>query len=374
MSELAYTVTIDGENWSESQLRRVEYDRTLHVLHELKALGVQLKDGDRELSHLDLNWLDPERAEQISLEARSDLGEDGFLEVYKDVLADSEARWRGWAADYDPSNLHTAEIVIEATGVEFQETMAIIGGAASQYDALATNPEHFIIIGDIESGQRGAETFGMFGGPVYMHGVAHDTVPDYLADKRDESYPVAVFGEMAFKSDDTNFHVGALHQFRPSDNRVEVKSIFIAPGSSPRAIADGHKLHFALEVVNSMKIAYAKRQADAAEEAALMDPEAGTGAATGTVDGTWNVEARGRQGVITLHTDGSTLTGGVDVVGINAEIQDGRVNGANFTGAIEADGPVGHVKAKLAGTVDGDALSGTLKVGIVKTKLTGTRA
>lgn len=265
MSDLSYTVTIDGQQWSDEQLRHLEYQRTLHVLHELKALGVSVKDRDEPLSHIELNWLDPERAKQISLETRDALGEDGFLKVYKDVLADSSRRYKEWAEGYDPSQVHHAEIVIEATGVGFQETMAIIGGAASQRDALATNPEHYVIIGDIESGQRGAEAFGMFGEPVYMHGVGHDSVPEGLPFTRDESFPIGIFGEMATKDDNTNFHVGALHQFRPTADGFVVKSIFVAPKKAPKAIADGHKIHFALEIVNSMQIAFAQ-QADAAEE------------------------------------------------------------------------------------------------------------
>lgn len=263
MSDLTYTVSIDGLPWHEDQLRRIEYERTLHVLHELKLLGVPIKDGGTELSDIDINWLEPERAEQISLEARDALGEEGFLDAYADVLADSARRWKAWAATYDPAKVNWAQIEIEAHGVGFQETMAIIGGAASQHDALATNPEHYVIIGDIESGQRGAEAFGMFGEPVYMHGIAHDSVPAELPFSRDESYPIAVFGEMATKDDDTNIHVGALHQFRPTADGFLVKSIFVSPGDAPKAIADGHKIHFALEIINSMKIAYAK-QAQAA--------------------------------------------------------------------------------------------------------------
>lgn len=372
MSELSYTVTIDGQPWREDQLRRIEYERTLHVLHEMKLLGIPIKDGEAELSDIDINWLEPEKAEQISLATRDALGEDGFLEAYKDVLADSARRWKGWAATYDPAKVNWAQIEIEAHGVGFQETMAIIGGAASQHDALATNPEHFVIIGDINSGQRGAEAFGMFGEPLYMHGVAHDSVPEGLPFSRDESYPIGVFGEMATKDDDTNFHVGALHQFRPAENGFSVKSIFVSPGDAPKAIADGHKIHFALEIVNSMKIAFAQNQADQAEEAGLMS--AAPSGTSSAVDGTWTVEARGREGKLDLRANGNELTGHVSVMGIEADIQDGKLNGSNFTGTIEADGPVGHVKAKLSGTVDGDNLTGTLKVGIVKTKLTGSRA
>ena len=77
MSELAYSVTIDGQPWSQEQLRRVECERTLHVLHEMKSLGAPIKDGDKELSHIDINWPDPKRTMEISLETRASLGEDG---------------------------------------------------------------------------------------------------------------------------------------------------------------------------------------------------------------------------------------------------------------------------------------------------------
>lgn len=372
MSDLEYNLTINGETWTEDQLRHLEYQRNLHVLHEMKSLGVPIMDGDKELSDIEINWLEPERAKEISLETRASLGEERFLKVYEDVLADSSKRWKKWAATYDPAKVNTAEITIDAKGVGFPETMAIIGGAASEYDALATNPEHFVIIGDIESGQRGAEAFGMFGEPVYMHGIAHDSVPEGLAVERDEAYPVAVFGEMATKDDDTNFHVGALHQFRPGDNEFSVKSIFVEPGDAPQAIADGHQVHFALEIINSMKIAHAKNQADAAEEAAMMSA-APSGDAS-AVDGTWKVAARGQEGTLTLNGEGDKLAGHISVAGIEADIQDGKLNGSSFTGLVEATGPVGKVNAKLSGTVSGDSLSAVLKVGIMKTKVAGTRA
>ncbi len=372
MSDLTYTVTIDGQPWREDQLRVVEYQRTLHVLHELKRLGVPIMDGDTELSDIDINWLDPERAEQISLDIRASMGEQKVLEVFKDVLADSARRWKGWAATYDPAKAHTMTTVIEAHGVGIEETMPIIGGAADERAALATNPEHYIIIGDIESGQRGMETFGMFGEPVYMHGVAQENLPEGLPVAKDPDFPIAMFGEMATKDDDTNFHVGAFHQFRPTEDGFVAKSTFVAPGDSPMAITEGHQVHFALEIVNSMKLAYAMKQKDAAEESALMS--AAPAGSSSAVDGTWNVEARGQQGTFDLHADGDTLTGHIKVMAIEADIQDGTLNGSSFTGIVEADGPVGHVKAKLSGTVDGDSLTGTLKVGIMKTKLTGTRA
>ena len=75
MSDLSYTVTIDKVAYTDEQLARYEYERTLHVLHELKRLGADVRDGGRALSHTDINWLEPERAAQISLDIRESLGE-----------------------------------------------------------------------------------------------------------------------------------------------------------------------------------------------------------------------------------------------------------------------------------------------------------
>ena len=39
MDEFKFTVKIDGEEYTPKQLKRIEYERTLHVLHEMKGLG-----------------------------------------------------------------------------------------------------------------------------------------------------------------------------------------------------------------------------------------------------------------------------------------------------------------------------------------------
>lgn len=96
------------------------------------------------------------------------------------------------------------------------------------------------------------------------------------------------------------------------------------------------------------------------------------------VEGTYNVtvEAMGKKahGTLELRVSGSTLTGNVRAAGMTVEVQDGRVNGDSFTGAVEADTPLGHKKASVKGFVSGDSISGELKAGLLKAKFTGTRA
>ena len=96
------------------------------------------------------------------------------------------------------------------------------------------------------------------------------------------------------------------------------------------------------------------------------------------VEGTYNVtvEAMGKKahGTLELHVSGSTRTGNVRAAGMTVEVQDGRVSGDSFTGAVEADTPLGHKKANVKGSVSGNAISGELKAGLLKAKFTGTRA
>ncbi|MGI6230570.1 MAG: hypothetical protein ACOYJL_06635 [Tractidigestivibacter sp.] len=45
MSDFSAKVVIDGRECPQSILDRVEYERTLHVLHEMKGLGLTSRMG-----------------------------------------------------------------------------------------------------------------------------------------------------------------------------------------------------------------------------------------------------------------------------------------------------------------------------------------
>ncbi|MGI6557113.1 MAG: hypothetical protein ACOX1H_07400 [Pseudoramibacter sp.] len=256
MREFSAKVIIDDETYTEKQLARYQYGRTLHVLHEMKRLGASFQDGGRILSDEDLNWLAPEKAEQLLLEKKAGMTEQEALELFDVPERDAERRWKAYAADYNPANAHLGVTEVQIKGIGIQETMAVLGGAGNKTQALGTFPDHFIVIGDIHEGQRGMETFGMFGEPVYVHGTSSDTIPEGLPVEVDESYPMRMFGEMLLKRDDTPIHVGAYHMFRPTPDGFDVKSTFFCPGKAPEAVAEGHKMHFALEIVNSARYAY----------------------------------------------------------------------------------------------------------------------
>lgn len=262
MSNLNIEVKIDGEIYTDAQLAQYEYQRALHVLHELKALGADVHDSGRKLSHEDINWLEPEKVKQISLDIRNSLGEQGTLNLFKDAEADAECRWKEYIKDYDPTQSHIGVTEIHVTGITIPEVLPVVGGGKGERFALEIMPEHYIVKGNIVAGeqQRGMEAFGMFGEPTFITGTASKDIPEGLPIEKDPSYPKSMFGETLLKSDGTNIHIGAFHQFRPEQGGFSMKSTFFCPGRAPKAIADGHKIHFALELTNSMKIAYSLKQ------------------------------------------------------------------------------------------------------------------
>lgn len=256
MSEFTSKVIIDGEEYTAKQLARYQYSRTLHVLQEMNQLGVQFYDGAQLLTATDLNWLEPKKAEQILLDKKESLSEQEMLDIFAAPRLDAERRWKEYAKDYDPKQSHMGITEVFINGVNIPETMAILGGASNKKQALATFPDHFIVIGDITTGQRGMESFGMFGEPVYIHGISSKQIPAELPIEKDDTYPIQIFGEMLLKSDNTPIHVGAYHMFCPTEDGFKLKSTFFCPSKAPAAIAWGHQLHFAIEIVNSASLAY----------------------------------------------------------------------------------------------------------------------
>lgn len=95
------------------------------------------------------------------------------------------------------------------------------------------------------------------------------------------------------------------------------------------------------------------------------------------IDGTYKVagEAKGVsiEGTIDVKTDGNTLTGTAHLHNAEMPLEDGKVNGNDFTCNVVAPTPMGNMKFKVEGTVDGDKVTGTLKALLVKASFTGER-
>lgn len=252
-------ILIDGQSYTQEQLKRYEYERTLHSLHEMKRLGAEISDNGKPLSHIDINWLEPKDAEHISVETRSKLGEDGVLELFKDVLADSDQRWKTFnQVPIAEQGVQTCEVDLffpemtlnnDFTLSKIGDTQRKVPFNMMSHDILGylkTYPEHYM---------RSMECIGLFGEPVLCSPVPLRDIPDYVPVVRHPDYPICGSSEVNLK-DGTPMHLGAIHQFRITEKGLHVKSIFFCPNNAPKAISEGHKLHFAIELINDISMAY----------------------------------------------------------------------------------------------------------------------
>lgn len=98
-----------------------------------------------------------------------------------------------------------------------------------------------------------------------------------------------------------------------------------------------------------------------------------------SVDGTYKFVADSAMGEIagtvtlTSAADG-TLKGTVDVMDDVVELEDAKADGNDYTGKCTVKGPMGKMKLKVKGTVEGDSISGSLDAGLMKFPFKGSRA
>ncbi len=97
------------------------------------------------------------------------------------------------------------------------------------------------------------------------------------------------------------------------------------------------------------------------------------------VDGTWkltvNTPMGAQESTLTLKASGAQLTGTQSAPnGDSSPIADGQVNGNNVAWKASITKPV-SLTLEFSGTVNGDAMSGTVKLGMFGTSsFSGTRA
>lgn len=256
MTDFQMTITLNGEEYSDAQLHRLKYERALHVLHELKDYGVAIADQDgNEYSDIDLNWLPIDKALHLLEHVHEELGADKTLQVLKDVFADSAKRWK--AFNRRPIEEQGCRLGVTHTTVhglllqEIQKGLATAQVGDTPYKIM---PEHYGVKGSISTGQTIMEAFGCFGEPVKTKGVGSREIPAYTGIQRHEDYPIVLAGETHLADDDFNIHVGAVHEMKPLADGFELNSTFFCPRDAPEEIADGHTIHFALELGEMIKL------------------------------------------------------------------------------------------------------------------------
>ena len=94
--------------------------------------------------------------------------------------------------------------------------------------------------------------------------------------------------------------------------------------------------------------------------------------------GTWNITTKSpmgsQEGTLTLEVDGDTLTGKMSGAQGEIELEEGKVDGGAVSWVANLPQPM-PIKIEASGTVDGDAISGSMKLGAFGTAtFEGTRA
>ena len=97
-----------------------------------------------------------------------------------------------------------------------------------------------------------------------------------------------------------------------------------------------------------------------------------------TVDGTWDVTTNtpmgAQKGTLTLTTDGDSLSGTMAGAQGTAQLQEPAVNGNDVSWKLDITNPM-PLTLEFAATVDGDKISGNVKLGSFgNATFEGTRA
>lgn len=95
------------------------------------------------------------------------------------------------------------------------------------------------------------------------------------------------------------------------------------------------------------------------------------------IDGTYQMTGEGMglqlDGTLELKTSGSALQGTAHILGAAYALDDGTVTGDAFKASVTAPTPMGKMKLKIKGTVDGDKITGSISALMVSATFEGTR-
>ncbi|ANZ64985.1 hypothetical protein AYR62_13465 [Secundilactobacillus paracollinoides] len=257
MTTFNLAIEINNEPYSETQLNRYKYERALHFLHEVIDLGVTPKTQDGQpVTAIALNWMAPDAVLDLAVATHTALGPEGTLDLFKTILIDSDTRWHTFnQRPIDEQGCWVGTTHITAHGIDPASFGTAMGTVQNGDLPFQIMPEHYYVAGDVTTEQQTImETFGMLGEPTLTYGTGSKTIPDYADVQRLADHPGILSGATFLKHDNFNIHVGAVHQIQPLDNGLDIVSSYFCPKDAPKAIADGHTIHFALELGGALQL------------------------------------------------------------------------------------------------------------------------
>lgn len=253
MNNIDFKITIDGEQWSKKQIERLEYERNLHVLHQMNRHGIVIKDGDKELTGDDIDCLSMEKAWEISINTRLLYTGEEIVKYYKESLERSDKFWRELPFGQElPMEVSYCDLSVD--GVTLDEYMEMMMGLqVDERNGLAAHPEHFTAIMSDEK-IIGIEPFGMYGTPTLCQVQFADVedLGEKIKSDRDPEYPVSMAGR-AYLTDGVTEINCPYHQFKPRENGFDAKLAVYWPEGTPKEIVSGHCLHLAMEFYQGLR-------------------------------------------------------------------------------------------------------------------------
>mgnify|MGYP000844607174 CR=1 FL=1 len=256
MSEIQYAFTINGEKWTRSQIERLEYERNLHILHQMKRHGVEIKDGGKILSDDDIDYLTAKKAWEVSIDTRIEYTGEKIIGLYKDSFAKSDEMWKKLAFSQDKP-MKVSRCHMSVSGITIQEFMQMM--RSMQVDdrvGLSAHPEHFVCNVEFDNGKLvGVEPFGMYGTPTLVTVMVNDVskLGKQIQADKDPEYPVSMAGR-AFLADGVTEVNSPFHQFKPTANGFEAKMAVYWPEDTVDEIVSGHCLHLAMEFYEGLRL------------------------------------------------------------------------------------------------------------------------
>jgi len=253
MSEFKCKFLINGTEWNAAHLERLAYERNLHVLHQMKRHGMEIKNGDQVLSDDDIDCLTAAKAWEVSINVRDNYPGKKVNELYRESMKRSDVMWRELAFGLDkPMKISLCEMFVE--GITLQEFLSFFE-AMRKDDRIgfAAHPEHFA--GEItERKYQIAEPFGMYGTPTlcYVMGGDVSALGERILRDKNPEFSFSMSGR-AFLMDGVTEVNCPYHQFKSTNDGFQAKLAVYWPEKTLDEIVNGHCLHLAMEFYEVLK-------------------------------------------------------------------------------------------------------------------------
>lgn len=262
MSNIKAKFMINGEEWKESQLNRLEYERNLHILHQLKQHGIEIKNGEQVLSDDGIDYLTAQEAWDVSTKVRGMYSGNEITKYYGDSFKKSDEFWKKLDFGQDKP-MKKSECNLSVEGISLQEFMQLMQMMQKDENILLkAHPEHFTTI-VTDKNIIGIEPFGMYGTPTLVKVNIADVseLGEQIQRDRDPEYPFATTGK-AYLTDGITEINTPFHQLKPTKNGFDAKLAVYWPAGVPDELVSGHSLHLAMEFYEGLKIFSSKAPED----------------------------------------------------------------------------------------------------------------